>query len=209
VKSRRVMINSETSELLFENLRYPRGLSRGGGQGLPPSRRHEMPGARVRSPPIIVGNGRWFIDKATRQKERGVFRHRSEPGHPFPIEGVRAGERRPHALRAAGFSRRRLGPRRTWHSPREAGLGGGQRRVQNLRRLRLRRRVRRRAQVPRARLFQVAHLDEPHPLLRRRARPGVAEVLLQALAEGRALAGQEVASCPSASLRRKIVRDAR
>src|SRR5205085_385203 len=60
-------------------------------------------------------------------------------------------------------------------------VGGGERLSANARRTRLRRGVRRRAQVPRdAALSGGTRIDEPDPLVHRRARVGDAEVFLMA-----------------------------
>ncbi|HEU4494730.1 MAG TPA: acyl-CoA dehydrogenase family protein [Rubrobacteraceae bacterium] len=74
VKPRRVMINNETSELLFEDLRIPAsGLIGEEGKGF----RYILDGMnaeRILIAAECVGNGRWFVDRATaRAKERVVF----------------------------------------------------------------------------------------------------------------------------------------
>src|SRR5829696_3647316 len=113
---------------------------------------------------------------------------RREPGHPVPhSKGLR--ERRGRlahggeggfALRPERAVRRRGEPGET--PSRRRLVGGCQRRRPDLRRLRLRRRVRRGAQVSRdAPLPGSPDLDEPHPLLCRRARPRPPEVLLEVL----------------------------
>src|ERR1044072_4127279 len=71
------------------------------------------------------------------------------------------------------------------------------------RRLRLRRGVRHRAQVPRdAALFGGADLDQPHSLLSRRARAGLAEVVLMLPLEGLLVVSLEQAvAAPTCSCR--------
>ena len=74
VKPRRVMINNETNELLFEDLRVPAsGLIGEEGKGF----RYILDGMnaeRILIAAECIGNGRWFIDRATRRaKEREVF----------------------------------------------------------------------------------------------------------------------------------------
>jgi acyl-CoA dehydrogenase len=74
VKPRRVMINNETNELLFENLRVPAsGLIGEEGMGF----RYILDGMnaeRILIAAECIGNGRWFVDRATaRAKEREVF----------------------------------------------------------------------------------------------------------------------------------------
>ncbi len=74
VKPRRVMINNETNELVFENLRIPAGALIGEeGRGF----RYILDGMnaeRILIAAECVGNGRWFVDKATaRARERVVF----------------------------------------------------------------------------------------------------------------------------------------
>jgi acyl-CoA dehydrogenase len=74
IKPRRVMINNETNELLFENLRIPANALIGEeGRGF----RYILDGMnaeRILIAAECIGNGRWFVDKATaRAKEREVF----------------------------------------------------------------------------------------------------------------------------------------
>ena len=74
VKPRKVMINNETNELLFESLEIPASALIGEeGKGF----RYILDGMnaeRILIAAECVGNGRWFIDKTTqRARERVVF----------------------------------------------------------------------------------------------------------------------------------------
>jgi acyl-CoA dehydrogenase len=74
VKPRRVMMNNETNELVFENLHIPAsGLIGEEGKGF----RYIIDGMnaeRILIAAECIGNGRWFVDKATRRAtERVVF----------------------------------------------------------------------------------------------------------------------------------------
>ncbi len=74
VKPRRVMINNETNELFFEDLRVPASSLVGEeGKGF----RYILDGMnaeRILIAAECIGNGRWFVDKATRRaNERVVF----------------------------------------------------------------------------------------------------------------------------------------
>ena len=74
VKPRRVMINNETNELFFEDLRVPASSLVGEeGKGF----RYILDGMnaeRILIAAECIGNGRWFVDKATRRaRERVVF----------------------------------------------------------------------------------------------------------------------------------------
>ena len=74
VKPRKVMINNETNELLFEGLEIPASALIGEeGKGF----RYTLDGMnaeRILIAAECVGNGRWFIDKTTqRARERVVF----------------------------------------------------------------------------------------------------------------------------------------
>jgi acyl-CoA dehydrogenase len=74
VKPRRVMINNETNELLFEDLRIPSSALIGEeGKGF----RYILDGMnaeRILIAAECIGNGKWFVDRATqRAKEREIF----------------------------------------------------------------------------------------------------------------------------------------
>jgi acyl-CoA dehydrogenase len=74
VNPRRVMINNETNELLFEDLRIPAsGLIGEKGKGF----RYILDGMnaeRILIAAECIGNGRWFVERATeRAKGREVF----------------------------------------------------------------------------------------------------------------------------------------
>jgi acyl-CoA dehydrogenase len=74
VKPRRVMINNETNELHFENLEIPaESLIGEQGKGF----RYILDGMnaeRILIAAECIGNGRWFVDRATRRaREREVF----------------------------------------------------------------------------------------------------------------------------------------
>jgi acyl-CoA dehydrogenase len=74
VKPRRVMMNNETNELVFENLRVPASSligeeGKGFGYIL-----DGMNAERILIAAECIGNGRWFVDRATRRAtERVVF----------------------------------------------------------------------------------------------------------------------------------------
>ncbi len=74
VKPRRVMINNETNELIFENLKIPASSLIGEeGKGFLYIL-DGMNAERILIAAECIGNGRWFVDRATRRaKEREVF----------------------------------------------------------------------------------------------------------------------------------------
>ena len=88
VKPRRVMINNETNELVFEDLTIPTSALIGEeGKGF----RYILDGMnaeRILIAAECVGNGRWFVDRATRRaKDREVFGRKigQNQGIQFPI----------------------------------------------------------------------------------------------------------------------------
>jgi acyl-CoA dehydrogenase len=88
IKRRRVMMNNETNELIFEDLRVPASSLLGEeGEGL----RYIMDGLnaeRILIAAECVGDGRYFIEKSVgRAKEREVFRRPigQNQGIQFPI----------------------------------------------------------------------------------------------------------------------------
>jgi acyl-CoA dehydrogenase len=93
VKPRRVMMNNETNELLFEDLAIPASSLIGEeGKGF----RYVLDGMnaeRILIAAECVGNGRWFVDRAThRAKEREVFGRfiGQNQGIQFPIAKAHA-----------------------------------------------------------------------------------------------------------------------
>ena len=91
VNPRRVMINNQTNELLFEHLRVPASALIGGeGKGF----RYILDGMnaeRILIAAECIGNGRWFVDKATRRaRDREVFGRPigQNQGIQFPISRV-------------------------------------------------------------------------------------------------------------------------
>ncbi|MGH3148286.1 MAG: acyl-CoA dehydrogenase family protein, partial [Rubrobacter sp.] len=94
VKPRRVMINNETNELVFENLTIPESALIGEeGEGF----RYILDGMnaeRILIAAECIGNGRWFVDRATRRAtEREVFGRPigQNQGIQFPIAKAHVG----------------------------------------------------------------------------------------------------------------------
>ena len=88
VKPRRVMINNETNELVFENLRVPvSSLIGEEGKGF----RYILDGMnaeRILIAAECIGNGRWFVDRAARRATQRVVFGRpigQNQGIQFPI----------------------------------------------------------------------------------------------------------------------------
>jgi acyl-CoA dehydrogenase len=94
VKPRRVMINNETNELVFENLRIP-ASSRIGEEGK--GFRYIIDGMnaeRILIAGECIGNGKWFVDRATRRaQKREVFGRPigQNQGIQFPIARAHIG----------------------------------------------------------------------------------------------------------------------
>ncbi len=136
-----------------------------------------------------VGDGDWFIDKASRYaSERVVFGRPigANQGVQFPIARVPSAgpRRRPHARQGSLAVRQRQVVRRRGQLgkvPREPGRVGGRQRLHRyVRWLRLRPRLRRRAQVPRnAPLHHGADQQQHGAQLHRPARPAHAPQLLE------------------------------
>lgn len=94
VKPRRVMINNETNELVFENLEVPEeNLIGEEGKGF----RYILDGMnaeRILIAAECIGNGRWFVERATRRAEERVVFGRpigKNQGIQFPIARAHVG----------------------------------------------------------------------------------------------------------------------
>ena len=191
----KTLMNHATTEIFLDGVEVPEeNLVGVEGKGF----RYVLDGMnaeRVLIAAECIGDGRWFTEKATAYaSERVVFGRPigANQGVQFPIAQAHAQieAARSHALQGgvalrAGPSLRRRGEH--GKAPRSGSLMAGCERVpRRPRRLRLRRGVRRRAQVPRdAPLQGRARLEQPHPRLRRPARPRHAPVVLGGIAAGR------------------------
>ena len=103
VEPRRVMINNETSELLFEDLRVPVSALIGEeGEGF----RYVLDGMnaeRILIAAECIGDGRWFVERATRRaREREVFGRPigRNQGIQFPIARAHVGVEAADLMRA-------------------------------------------------------------------------------------------------------------
>ena len=184
----RNMVNHETNEVFFDNLEIPaENLIGEEGKGF----RYILDGLnaeRILIAAECIGDGYWFIERATHYaKDRVVFGRpdRPEPGRAVPDRRGLHGDRgrQPDALqgrRAVRPEEALRGGGQHGQAPvRQGVVGSGQRLPADPRRLRLRRRVRRGAQVPRdAAVPRGADLDQPDPVLRRRARARPAALVL-------------------------------
>ena len=189
VKPIRNMVNHETNELFFDNLEIPADSLIGEeGKGF----RYILDGLNAERTLIAaecIGDGYWFIDKVTAYaKERIVFDRPigQNQGVQFPIARAYVNVEAANLMRfeaARKFDAARGLRRRGQHGQaarRRRLVGGGECLHPVPWRLRLRGRIRRRAQVPRdAALPGRADLDQPDPLLRGRAHPRPAALLLR------------------------------
>ena len=189
VRPIRNMVNHETNELFFEDFEIPAdGLVGEEGRGF----RYILDGMnaeRILIAAECIGDGYWFVDKARRYgADRVVFGRPigQNQGVQFPLARAYANVRAADLMRyeAAQLVRcRPAGGRRGQHGQaacRRRLVGSRQRLPADLRRLRLRRGVRRRAQVQgNASLSGRSGFHQPHPVLHRRARARVAEVVLK------------------------------
>ena len=187
----RTMMNHNSTEVFFDNMEVPaENLIGEEGQGF----RYILSGMnaeRVLIASECIGDGRWFIEKATDYaKERKLFGRadRPEPGRAVSHRARLCPDRggRPDGAQGGGALTR---PTCTCgaeaNMAKMLALGGGVGRRRHVRadpwRLRLRRGVRHRAQVPRdAALHGGADLDQHDPELHLRARARAAALVLSA-----------------------------
>ena len=154
------MVNHETNEVFIDNLEIPaENLIGEEGKGF----KYILDGLnaeRILIAAECIGDGYWFIDKATHySKERVVFDRPigQNQGIQFPIAEAYMEIEAANLMRykaAALFDQKKpcgAEANMAKHLVRQGVLGSGQRLPADLRRLRLRRRVRRGAQVPRER----------------------------------------------------------
>ena len=182
------MMNHATTEVFFENMRVPaENLIGNEGEGF----RYILSGMnaeRILIAAECVGDAKWFINKATAYAgERVVFGRPigQNQGVQFPIArsyiGMRAAElmvREAAALYEAGED---CGAEANMakHLAAECFMGRRRHVPADPRRLRFRRGIRHRAQIPRdAALHGGADLDQSGAVLHRRARARAAEVVL-------------------------------
>ena len=185
----RTMMNHATTEVFFDNMKIPADSLVGEeDKGF----RYILSGMnaeRILIASECIGDAKWFIEKASAYaKERVLFDRPigQNQGVQFPIARcymqMRAAELMVHeaaqALRG-GRGLRRAGQH--GEAARRRGvLGRGRHVPADPRRLRLRRGVRHRAQVPRdAALHGRADLDQPRAVVHRRACARPAEVVLE------------------------------
>ena len=177
VRPIRNMVNHETNEVFFEDFEVPaENLIGEEGTGF----RYILDGMnaeRILIAAECIGDGYWFIDKArTYANERIVFDRPigRNQGVQFPIARAYANVRAADLMRyeaARLFDAGKPAGAEANHGEaarRRRVVGGGQRVPADVRRLRLRGGIRRRAQVPRdAALPGRADLDEPDPVVYR------------------------------------------
>ena len=183
------MVNHETNELFFDDLEIPaENLIGEEGQGF----KYILDGLnaeRVLIAAECIGDGYWFVDRAAKYaNERIVFDRPigKNQGVQFPIAETYIEVEAASLMRFRAcelYDAKQALRRRGEHGqvPRREGLvGSGQCLPADARRVRLRLRIRRRAQVPRdAPVPGGADLDEPDPVVRRRARARLAAIVLR------------------------------
>ena len=184
----RTMMNHSTTEVFFDNVRIPaENLIGEEGKGF----RYILSGMnaeRILIAAECIGDAKWFIGKAAAYAgERVVFGRPigQNQGVQFPIakayaqmRGAELMVREAAALFDAGKALRRRGQHGE-AARRRRVMGGGRGLRADPWRLRLRRGIRHRAQVPRdPALPGGADLDQPDPQLPRRARAGNAALVL-------------------------------
>ena len=187
----KTLMNHATTEIFFDGVEIPEDALVGEeGKGF----RYILDGMnaeRILIAAECIGDGRWFVEKATTYaSERVVFGRPigANQGVQFPIARAHAADRGGGSGALQGRLAVRAGPavRRGGEHGQAARLRGllaGRERVpRHARRLRLRRGVRRGAEVPRdAALLGRAGLEQSHPRVRRPARPGAAPLVLISL----------------------------
>ena len=184
----RTMMNHNSTEVFFDNMEVPaENLIGEEGQGF----RYILGGMnaeRVLIASECIGDSRWFIEKATDYaKERKLFGRPigQNQGVQYPIARAYAQTEAADLMvrKAASLYEAGLPCGAEANMAKMLGVGGGVGRRRHVRadpwRLRLRRGVRHRAQVPRdAALHGGADLDQHDPELHLRARAGSAALVL-------------------------------